>query len=576
MNILFLTSASPKKAGFSTSEKRPPLGLGYIISILKNKGHNVYFSDEYLEPTNILDSDFLQKNKIDFVGIQSNTICYQSTLEMFRKLQKKREKKLWEGKIMVGGPHTSVGFKEIPEYVDYVVIGEGEITVPKIINGEIKERVIYGEKLKELDDLPMPSWEEFIYRPYIWHHSWIDTYPLYTMSTTRGCPFNCSFCSVKAIWNKTYTCMSAERIVNDIQFMIKRYGARGIYFREDNFTLNKKRCVNFCELLIKKNIKIDWICESRADILNDYEYQKLMADAGCKVLYMGIESGSPKMLEFYKKGETIEQFIKAFDISHKVGIKTYASFVDGFPTETKEDRKLTEKLIQEIKPDYIGRNIYLGLPGSELYDFIKKNNLYEYEDEQHILYPIGFKENVKKYYGDNPYFNVYGTNASEKIPEQYNNKQLEEAYKKLDKIWVESQKAWKTWEETNQRLIDKEKELEEVNIKSHQFWLESQKAWETWEETNQRLIETVKKLEKKETILEETIKKLHSAETDLESVKEKLKLTEKEFQLVLNSQSYRLSLLFRDAYKNKKMLLLFPSRFIYFFYSFFIKKIIET
>ena len=407
MNILFLTSPAPQKAGFSTSEKRPPLGLGYLMAVLKRDGHRIFFSDEYLKPSAILDTNFLEKNKVDFVGIYSNTICYQGTLDMFEKLNNKRIKKEWDGKIMVGGPHTPIGYNEIPDYVDYIVIGEGEISVPKILQGEIKDRIVVGTEVNDLDSLPMLSWEEFIYLPYDWKHSWFDTFPLYTSNTSRGCPFNCSFCSVKSIWGKTYRYMSAERVVNDIEFMIKHYGAKGIYFREDNFTLNKNRVIKFCELLLMKNLKIDWFCETRVDHLDDIGYQKLMKDAGCKVFYIGVESGSPRMLEFYKKGETREQFIKAFEIAKKVGIRTYASFIIGFPTETEEDRLLTDDLIDKIKPDFIGRNIFVGILGSELYDYLKENNLYEYEDELHILYPKGYLENVKKYYGNSSYFRVY-------------------------------------------------------------------------------------------------------------------------------------------------------------------------
>ncbi len=406
-NILFLTSAAPQKSGFSTSEKRPPLGIGYLISILKKRGHNVYFSDEYLCPSDIIESDFLSKNNIHYVGIYANTICYSSTLKMFYNLQKKREKKEWLGKIIVGGPHTSVGYNEIPEFVDHIVIGEGEISLPEILEDVTKERIVYGKKVQDLNSLPSPAWEEFIFRPYTWRHNWSKVYPLYTMNTSRGCPFNCQFCSVKSIWGKTYRYMTAERILEDILFLIKYYGAKGIYFREDHFTLNKKRTIEFCELLLEKGIKIDWFCETRVDQLGDYEYQKLMKDAGCKVFYIGVESGSQRMLDFYQKGETVEQFINAFDKAKKVGIKTYASFIVGFPTETEEDKKETLMLKKRIKPDYMNDNIFVGIPGSALYDFLKKKKLYEYEDENHILYPVGYLKNVKEYYRNNPYYKVF-------------------------------------------------------------------------------------------------------------------------------------------------------------------------
>lgn len=388
---------------FSTDEKRPPLGVGFLISVLKAAGHTVHFLDNYLSPSNILDTDFLSKHKIDFVGIYANTICYQSTLSMFHKLQSMRKLKKWNGKIIVGGPHTSVGIDTIPDFVDYILVGEGEISILKIISGSETNRVVHGEKVTDMDSLPLPAWEEFIYKPYMWTERWIDSYPVYTFNTSRGCPFNCTFCSVQAVWGRSYRCMSAERVVSDVEHMIKYYGLKVAYFREDHFTFKKSRVIDFCELILRKNIKIDWICETRVDKLNDLEYQKLMARAGCKVFYIGVESGSPRMLKFFNKGETVEQFIEAFNFAKQAGIKTYASFVVSAPTETSDDRKATEDLVSKLQPDYIGNNIYTGLPGSSLYEYVKENKLYEYVDSNNILYLKEHNRRVNSYYSGNPY-----------------------------------------------------------------------------------------------------------------------------------------------------------------------------
>ena len=422
MNILFLTSAAPERASFSTNEKRPPLGVGVLLSILKQAGHAVFFSDEYLEPSNVLDSEFLNSREIDFVCIYSNTICYQSTLDMFEALEGFRQQNKWHGKIIVGGPHTSFGIEDIPTYVDYIVVGEGEQAILQVINGGKTPRIITGEKVRQedMDLLPRPAWEEFVCRNYDWTFPvYIPfTSPCFTMNTSRGCPFKCTFCSVKGIWGKTYRYMSAERIVDDLEFMQKNYGLRSVYFREDHFTLNKSRTENFCNLLIKKKLDIKWACETRADQLDYFEYQELMYKAGCRMFYIGVESGSQRMLDFFNKGEKVEQFIKAFEIAHKLGIKTYASFVIGAPTETNEDRNLTSKLINKIKPDSVGKNIFVGLPGSDLYDYIKNNNLYEFEDKFHVLYPKGYLKNIKKYYGNNSYFKVYSKSKKQYEPSQ--------------------------------------------------------------------------------------------------------------------------------------------------------------
>lgn len=398
MNILIMTSAAPPMAPFSTSEKRPPLGVGYLISALKREGHKVYFSDEYLQPSNILDTDFVRSNNIDFVGIYANTICYEMTMMMFEKLQRMRESGKWKGKIVVGGPHTSVGTETIPDYVDHIVIGEGEISFSEIVSGFETGRVVTGKKITDMDSLPLPAWEEFIYKPYNWRDPWIDKYPVYTFNTSRGCPFDCNFCSVQSIWGRSYRFQGAERMVADMEYMIKYYGMQVAYFREDHFTLKRSRVEEFCELLLKKNINTDWMCETRVDKLCDLEHQKLMARAGCKVFYIGVESGSPRMLEFYKKDETVEEFIEAFDYAKKVGIKTYASFIVGAPTETEEEREMTEDLIKRIKPDFISRNVYVGIPGSELYDHVIENELYEYIDPNGTAYLRGHDKLVDRYY----------------------------------------------------------------------------------------------------------------------------------------------------------------------------------
>jgi radical SAM superfamily enzyme YgiQ (UPF0313 family) len=373
--------------------------MGYLIAVLKQHGHTVYFIDNYLKPSHVLDTNFLTRKKIDWVGIYANTICYQDTLDMFRRLQALREKGVWPGKIMVGGPHTSVGADDIPDFVDHVVLGEGEVSIVKIVSGEETRRIVVGEKVKDLDKLPFPAWEEFIHRPYDWTNQWVDDSPVYTFNTSRGCPFQCTFCSVNSVWGRTYRYMSAERIVDDIGRMIKRYGLRTAYFREDHFTLNKKRTVEFCERLLDRGYGIKWICESRVDQFDDPEYVELLGRAGCKALYIGVESGSPKLLEMLKKGERVEQFISAFDLAKKYGIKTYASLIVGVPGETEDDLKLTDELIARIKPDFFCKNLYVGLPGSDLYAQVRAHGLYEFEDDNGVLYLKGHDRKVERFYG---------------------------------------------------------------------------------------------------------------------------------------------------------------------------------
>lgn len=398
MNILFTTSAAPKVSPFGTHEKRPPLGVGSLISLARDKGHKVFFIDNYLEPSNFIEKKYLQRNKIDLVGIYANSICFEDSLKMLNKIEALRKKALWKGKIAVGGPHTAVAVDTIPDFVDYVVQGEGENALFEIISGRANSRIIKGQRLKELDFLPFQPWDIFNKLPYDDTCPWMDIEPVFTMNTSRGCPFKCIFCSVGSIWGEQYTNFSANRITAEIEYLVKNFKAKGIYFREDDFTLDQNRLVEFCNLLKRKNIEIQWACETRVDNLSK-ELLELMSASGCRALYLGIESGSQRILDFINKKITVEQIENAINWSKKYGIRTYCSLICGLPGETFEDYMITKNLMERLNPNFLKFNVFVGMPISPLYKYILENNLHEYMDGRRLLYLPGYNIKAKFFYG---------------------------------------------------------------------------------------------------------------------------------------------------------------------------------
>jgi radical SAM superfamily enzyme YgiQ (UPF0313 family) len=399
---------------FSTTEKRIPMGLAFLIAVLKKHGHNVHFIDNYLEPSPFLENDFLMKNNIDLVGIQVNTICLRDSLRMLYLLQDMRERKKWNGRIVAGGPHASVSPETIPNFVDHIVQGEGENALLDIVNGNARERIVQYPPMSNLDELPRPSWESFVHLKYDFTAEHLREKPIFPMNTSRGCPFRCTFCSVGSIWGKRYNFFSPERIVDDIQYLISTYKAQGIYFREDNFTFSKKRVYEFCELLLKKNIKIKWLCESRVNNL-DQDMLKLMHRSGCSWIYLGLESGSRKILDYLKKDITTEQTLDVLNLCRKIGINVYGSFITGVPTETEDDRRKTADLIGTGLLGSHCINVFVGIPNSDLYRQILDSGDYEYIDDRGLVYIRDHDALVERFYPGRVFTKIPNRLAEDKL-----------------------------------------------------------------------------------------------------------------------------------------------------------------
>ncbi|MCP3178429.1 glycosyltransferase [Desulfuromonas sp. KJ2020] len=397
-NVLLVTSAPPQQTPFYTTEKRPPIGVGFLIAVLRDAGHNVFFIDNYLKPSDFLETDYLQRHQIDMVGIYTNTICFRDSLRMIRRLDAMRQNGTWQGRIVVGGPHASVSPQTIPECVDHIVLGEGEYALRDIVAGKVQERIVQYPPIKDLDSLPMPAWDYFADMPYNWGGNWLPEGPVFTMNTSRGCPFDCTFCSVGSIWGRRYVCFSPERIVAEIEHLKTNYGVRGIYFREDNFTLNKKRLEAFCQLMVEREVNIPWVCETRASSL-DEETVDMMAKAGAKGAYIGVESGSQRLLDFMHKDIKLEDVRRAFRLCREKGINTAASMIVGVPGETEDDLRKSQELLVEIKPTVTWFNIFVGIPDSNLYKHVLENRLYQFIDDRGLVYLHGHNSHVDRYYG---------------------------------------------------------------------------------------------------------------------------------------------------------------------------------
>ena len=192
-----------------------------------------------------------------------------------------------------------------------------------------------------------------------------------TMITSRGCPFNCGYCD-QSVFGRKWRCHSPEYVISEISYLKKQYGIDFISFEDDNFLLSKQRTIEICRGMIGKSLNIEWSCLGRVNEVDD-EVLSLMRQAGCKTVYIGIESGSERILKLINKRLSIDEYRKGIKLIKKYGINVTGSFILGVPSETKEDIDRTIDLALSLPLDGISFFTYTPYPKTPLRELAFKH-----------------------------------------------------------------------------------------------------------------------------------------------------------------------------------------------------------
>ena len=366
----------------------PPLGILYIIS---NSKYQIDFINNCVEKYSDKKlCDVL--SAYDVVGFGGTIYEYLQAKNVSILLRK-------DGIVTIyGGPNATVNWQKHIDFFDIIIKGEGEITFDEVLNRIENKKslrnvqgVVFKEDgnvinnpdrpfIQDLDTLKYPAREILDLEKYQRHAKpYLNTYPVDTVVSSRGCPFGCTFCSSKHFWKRIYRARRPEEVVKEIKYLIDRYGTKGIFFREDLFTASKKRVLEFCDLV--KSLSIDWICEARVGTV-DKEMVAAMKESGCKAMVFGLESCSNKTLKLVNKRITVEQSLDTTKLCKGFGIYVAASFMIGLPHETERDMLDTIKTSKTWHLDHIDYSRVFAIPGSELYSLVKRKGLdrYKYED----------------------------------------------------------------------------------------------------------------------------------------------------------------------------------------------------
>lgn len=360
-----------------------PLGLAYLAAVLEEAGCEVKVIDcPAMEITHEqLEHELSSFNPL-IVGITSMTSTVNSAL-----LSAKTAKKACPYALVVlGGPHATFMDNEIianEMAVDVVVRGEGEKTFLEIVQKTLRKkalREIAGitfrngseivrtsdrEYIKSLDELPLPAYKYFQLEKYR-----LFGKKILPVITSRGCPFQCSFCVTSRLFGKTFRVRSPGNIVAELEILRNDYGAEAFTFYDDTLTLDKKRILDVCEEMRNRKIGLPWDCQTRVDRVSK-EILLEMKRSNCQQVFFGVESGSQKILEAVKKGTTVEQNEKAIRLAKEVGLFVSVSVILGYPGETAETLQQTVNFLKRTKPDDVYLCVATPYPGTELRSLIE-------------------------------------------------------------------------------------------------------------------------------------------------------------------------------------------------------------
>ena len=371
----------------------PPLGLLSLAAYVREFDFSVEILDCNMKfentdaefETYVLEKYAEVRETVKVVGFTTTTptiyACYRMA-EVCRRV-------FPNARIVLGGAHASFVPDEALDkpYVDAVALGEGEETLrellagvaykdirglayKEVVDGEIVfKRTLSRERIKSLDDLPMPAYdlvEVDKYRPIL---GAFKRLPAMMMVSSRGCPWSCSFCRRPV--GKMLTVKSAEKIYAEMKFLADTYGIRDIAFQDDVFTVNHENVFRLCDMLIEKPLDIKWHCFARVDIVTP-ALLKRMKEAGCWQIMYGVENFNQGILDNLNKGLEVQQIFDGIRWTQEAKIEIRICMMVGNPGDTEEIINQNIEFIKKINPDYLSMGILTPFPGHDMYNWALK------------------------------------------------------------------------------------------------------------------------------------------------------------------------------------------------------------
>lgn len=361
----------------------PPQELLYCASALKEwNSSDVTIVDAIAENKNLDEClAFIAEERPEMVVTMTGIECFESDMSVLKAIKERAP----EIRTVVFGYYPTIFTDKIFEQnaVDFIIKGEPEMALSRLVRAiERGERVdeisglnmkssgghvISGpkaERVKDLDSIPFPDPELLSYKGY---NEMLMRSPVALIQSSRGCPFRCTYCITT--YGRETVMRSPENVVGEIEALAKK-GFKRLRFTDDTFNVDKSRVRRICELIVEKGLKVKWTCLSRVDTL-DKDVLPLMKKAGCVRIYIGIESFSQKILDYYRKGYKASDLVDKLKAVRAAGIESVGFLLIGAPVETDEDLAANRAGLKKAPLDFAIVTKLTPYPGTVLFENLK-------------------------------------------------------------------------------------------------------------------------------------------------------------------------------------------------------------
>ncbi len=364
---LALIEPKPQFNSYFFFRKFPLLGNLILGTILKNAGHEVKVFKENFLPVYNEKNDELHPSikEADVVGFTTITHTARRAYQIADAIKRQFPTK----KVIFGGSHPSALPEEALEHADQVVVGEGEYVALDVFEAENNDKIVYGPSVNIND---VPPIDLTLLQGYRFRNGKINMSNAPIMAS-RGCPYDCNFCSVTRVFGRKYKVKDAEYIMEEVMLRY-REGFRHAFFYDDNFAAIPGKTKIFLEKLAKAGLDFNWSSQFRIEVAKDKEMLELLKRAGCTTLYVGVESINPDALQEYNKKETVHDIKNGITTLLDTGFYVHSMFILGADSDNVKTTEETIKFSKASNSSTAQYSILFPIPGTRLYDKMKEEN----------------------------------------------------------------------------------------------------------------------------------------------------------------------------------------------------------